>query len=149
MGLLGVEPMSKESVCAVFLLLSCLLFPSQVDSQEPRQAEKSEHVSGVLVRVYKDNGSMDMRTKSRTQPGKETTYKFHYGPDTKITKEDGKPADLSELREGSVVTLTVNKVDGESRATLIVLQNACTPDTCARSNCKRKCNSDVCKCPKI
>jgi hypothetical protein len=140
--------MSKKSIRKVVLLIPCLLLPIQSYSQDQRQSDKKEHVSGILVRTNKDNGSMDMMTKSSTHPDKETGYTFHYDEKTKVLRSDGTPGDLNDVKAGSVVKLTVKNVDGESRATVIMLQGSCDQGTCARSNCNKQCNSSHCKCPK-
>jgi Cu/Ag efflux protein CusF len=141
--------MSRKLIYKLFLLLCLLLLRRLANSQEQKPTETSEHRTGIVRSVDLNKWSIAIRTKSRTHPDEETVHTFQLGPDTKVSKMDGTAVKLSDLKEGSVVEWSGKKVDGESKVNAIVLQQACTPDKCARSNCNRTCRSESCKCPRI
>src|SRR5713226_1837405 len=140
--------MSRSSVCKMLLvLLSILLVSRQGDSQEPRSAENSKRWSGIVRSVDRNKNVIEVRVKSdRSQHG-ESVYTLHLDSTTKLSRKDGNPANLSDLKEGSVVEWTgrggaAANAGGGTWVTAIMVQEACTPDSCARSKCNRTCRSN-------
>jgi hypothetical protein len=129
---------------ALSLLVCCLLLPHKNEAQERKATPPAEECSGIVDAVDRQNSRLTLRMKSSADPNKEVVSTLSFDATLKVTAPDGTERTLEAVKAGSVVTCKESK----ARLNKIVLQSACTPRTCAKSNCEGKCKSVRCSCQK-
>ncbi len=130
----------------VLVLLCCVLVSLSSNSQKQTGGWESDQCSGIVGSVDTATNMLTLRTKSQTDPKREVNLEFSFDSATKVSKEDGTKGALKDLKMGSVVACQTTK--NRPRLDVIVMQSACTPSTCARTQCERNCRSVGCRCPK-
>jgi len=77
---------------------------------------KLSTLNGKVVSV--DAKASTLMVKVESTPGQPSDMSFSIGPDTKVFK-DGEPISLSDIQEGSMVTISFKNDNGKSRAVAI------------------------------
>lgn len=127
-------------------LLCCVLLSLSSNSQKQTEGWESDQCSGIVSSVDTTTNKLTLRTKSQTDPKREVNLEFSFDSATKVSREDGTKGAPKDLKMGSVVACQTTR--NQPRLDVIVMQSACTPSTCARTQCERNCRSVGCKCPK-
>jgi len=151
----GISMRVKLPALASVVLIA-LLFSHASDAGKKKDPCDARDCTGIVQSFDPSSHKLILRTRSKDDPAKEVEREIFLSPKTLVEATHGQNGSLSDLKVGSVVTYHRessldwgNKSQSarhEDPLDVIMMQSACTPDTCARSRCNRNCKSVGCKC---